>query len=213
MPFITQISATKRRPHWRRIYLDDDFAFACHLNVVARFRLRVGMPLSDDQVVRIQHAQVRQECFDRAMQYLKLRLHSRAELMRKLARRQFDEALIDQVLDQLTQLGYVNDAEFARTRARSAAARKHHGRQRTQLELLKTGVDCDVADRALDEIYASSDCNAAARMLAEKQIPRLSKLAPVVARRRLLGMMQRRGFALETAAPIVEELLGAEDSE
>ncbi len=49
-----------------------------------------------------------------------------------------------------------------------------------------------------------------ARELARKQAPRLKRLDPMVARRRLMGMLQRRGFEYETIKPVIDEILGDE---
>ena len=147
MPLVTQISEQKRRPNRRNVYLDGAFAFGCNLNVVAKFRLREGMTLTDEQVRLIQLGEVRQECFDRAMEALGSRLHSRAELRRKLLRREYGETVVNAVLDDLARLGYVNDEQFAKTKALSAAEHKHHGRRRAFMELRKAGVNTDVAER------------------------------------------------------------------
>ncbi|HWE03056.1 MAG TPA: RecX family transcriptional regulator [Tepidisphaeraceae bacterium] len=208
MPTITKISEQKRRPSRRNVYLDGSFAFAVNLNVVARFRLREGNILTAEQVTAIEQGGVRQECFDRATQFLQMRLHSRAELSRKLLRREFGHAVIDSVLDQLTELGYVNDERFAGTKALYASERKHHGRQRARIELFKSGIRGEVAERALNEVYNGADTVGVARMLARKQAPRLQKLDPMVARRRLAGMLLRRGFDYETVKPIIDETLG-----
>src|SRR4051812_4971428 len=124
---ITDIVESKRKPNRRKIYLDGAFAFACNLNVVARFRLRNGMELTEQQVQAIQQGEVRQECFDEAMKYLQLRLHSRSELHKKLMRREYGQPMVDDVLDQITTLGYLDDERFARTKAMSASQHKHHG--------------------------------------------------------------------------------------
>jgi regulatory protein len=211
MPIVTKIIEQKRRPNRRNIYLDGRFAFGLNDNVVARFRLRVGMNLTDAQVAQIEQGEVRQECFDDAMKYLKSRLHSRAELRRKLVRREHPEEMIDQVLSELGRMGYLDDARFARTKALAAAEHKHHGRRRAFVELLKAGVKRDVADAALDDVYEQSDSLAAARMLAEKKAPSLKKLEPMVARRRLAGMLQRRGFDYETIKPVIDQVLGDHD--
>ncbi len=212
MAVITRIAESKRSPNRRNIYLDGAFAFACNLNVVARFRLREGMALSDAQVLDIQQGEVRQECFDKAMSFLQTRLHSRAELRKKLIRHEYEAGLVDDVLSELTRLGYVDDARFAKTKALSASQHKHHGRRRAFMELLKSGVKGDVAERALDDVYQQADDLGNARLLAQKQAARLKKLDPVVARRRLVGMLQRRGFDYDTIKPIIEEVLGEEDS-
>lgn len=209
MPLITRIIEQKRRPNRRNVHLDGRFAFGCHLNVVAKFRLREGMNLTDEQVRQIEEGEVRQECFDKAMGYLGRRLHSRSELERKLARREYGPAIIASVLDELSRLGYVDDERFARTRALSAAEHKKHGPRRAMVELLKSGVKGDVARRALDHVYKSQDTAGIARALAEKQAARLRKLDPLVARRRLTGMLQRRGFDFEDIRPVLDEVLPA----
>lgn len=207
MPLITRIIEQKRRPNRRSVHLDGRFAFGCHLNVVAKFRLREGMSLTDEQVRQIEEGEVRQECFDKAMEYLGRRLHSRSELERKLSRREYGAAIVASVLDELSRLGYVDDERFARTRALSAAEHKKHGRRRAMVELLKSGVKGDVARRALDHVYESQDTAGIARALAQKQAARLRKLDPLVARRRLTGMLQRRGFDFEDIRPVLDEVL------
>ncbi|MDB5172314.1 MAG: regulatory protein RecX, partial [Phycisphaerales bacterium] len=115
---------------------------------------------------------------------------------------------VDGVLDDLVRLGYLNDEQFARTKALSASEHKHHGRRRAKIELLKSGIRGEVAERALDDVFAHTDSSANATLLARKQAPRLKKLDPAVARRRLVGMLQRRGFDYETIKPVVDQVLG-----
>lgn len=209
MPTITKISEQKRRGNRRNIHLNGAFAFGVNLNVVARFRLREGMSLSDEQVRQIEVGEVRQECFDHAMRFLESRLHSRGELFKKLMRREYGEKIINDVLDDLARMDYVNDARFAKTKALSAAQHKHHGQRRAFIELIKSGVDRPTAERALEDVYETHDSLAVARQLAQKQAPRLRKLDPLTARRRLAGMLLRRGFDYDTVRPVIDEVLGA----
>src|SRR5215218_8160057 len=128
MPLVTQISEQKRRPNRRNVYLDGAFAFGCNVNVVAKFRLRSGMTLSDEQVRQIQLGEVKQECFDAAMRLLESRMQSTAEMRRKLMRKEYGHAIVEAVIEDLTRLAYLNDETFAKAKASSAAERKQHGR-------------------------------------------------------------------------------------
>ena len=208
MPTITRISEQKRRANRRNIHLDGSFAFGCNVNVVAKFRLREGMTLSEEQVREIQLGEVRQECFDGAIRLLESRLQSAAEMRRKLMRKEFGQTIVDTVIADLTRLGYLDDERFAKAKALAAAEHKQHGQRRAKVELLKAGVRSDVADKVLADVYESTDTLASARALAEKQAPRLKKLDPQVARRRLVGMLQRRGFDYDDIKPVVEHVLG-----
>lgn len=213
MPTITRITEQKRRPNRRNIFLDGAFAFGVNVNVVARFRLVEGMVLSAEQVRQIEVGEVKQECFDQAMKFLERRLHSRAELFKKLMRREYGEKIVNEVLDDLTRLEYVNDARFAHTKAQAAAQHKHHGQRRAFLELLKSGVDRTTADRALEDVYETHDSLAVARQLAQKKAPSLKRLDLPTARRRLIGMLLRRGFDYDTIRPVIDEVLGPENQD
>jgi regulatory protein len=212
MPTITKILEQKRRANRRNIYLDGKFAFGLNLNVVAKFRLREGMTISAEQVQEIEQGEVRQECFDKATQLLGQRLHSRAELERKLARREFTSGIIEEVLENLQRLGYIDDKRFATTKALSAAKYKHHGKNRARIELAKAGVRGETARRALEDVYEAHDSLAVARQLAQKKAASLRKLDPLVARRRLAGMLLRRGFEYDTVRPVIDEVLGDDNA-
>ena len=213
MPIVTAISPTKRSPRRCRVDLDGTFAFACNVNVVARFRLRVGQELSEPRVREIEQGEVRQEAFDAATRLIASRLHSTAELRRKLLRKDFAPTIVDGVIADLTRMGYLDDAQFAKAKASSAARYKQHGKRRAKTELLRAGVSGEVADAALDQVYDASDTLAVARELARKQLPRLSKLDPQAARRRLMGMLQRRGFEYDEIKQVVDSVLRAPGEE
>jgi regulatory protein len=214
MPTITRIAELKRTPNRRSIHLDGRFAFAVNLNVVARFSLLVGKQLTDAQVEQIGLAEQRQRCFDHALRVLSHRAIGRSELRRRLLRsNKWDEPIIDDVLDGLERLDYLNDARMARQSAETSAQRKRHGRNRALADLLKRGVDCETARHAVEKTYEATDSLALARELARKQLARLQRLPPEVARRRLFGVLLRRGHDYETARPVVDELLGYHDAE
>jgi regulatory protein len=208
MPVITKIVEQKRSPNRRNIYIDGRFAFGVNENIIVKLGLCIGQDLSSQRITQIEAGEVRQECFDQAMQFLRRRLHSRSELSRKLMKQEYGEPVVKSVLDKLQQLGYVDDERFAKTKALSAAEHKHHGRRRAFVELRRAGVSGDVADRALDSVYDTTDTVALARELALKQAPRLRKLDPLVAKRRLVGMLQRRGFDYDAIKPVIDEVLG-----
>jgi regulatory protein len=115
------------------------------------------------------------------------------------------------VLADLQRLGYVDDKRFATAKATAAAKYKQHGYRRAQLELRKAGVDDATARKAIEDVYDPHDSLEVARNLAQKKAASLRKLDPVVARRRLAGMLGRRGFDYDTIRPVIDEVLGYGD--
>ena len=209
LPTVTKIQEQRRRANRRNVFLDGTFAFGCNLNVIARFRLREGLSLTADEVEQIQRGEIRQECLDAAMRYLESRLHSRSELRRKLIRKEFGALITDGVLDDLARMNYLDDSKFAIAKATSAAKYKQHGPRRAMMELMKSGVKSEVAKTATAQVYQDkSDTLALAMKLAERQAARLKRLDPAVAKRRLVGMLLRRGYDFTYIKPVVEKILG-----
>src|ERR1051326_2748815 len=106
MPLITRIAEQNRKPSRRNTFLDGRVAVGLNPNTVAKFRVREGLELSPAQVKQIEFGERRQEVFDHAMRFLQRRLQSRSELRRKLQLKDYPVDLIDDVLDELAELGY-----------------------------------------------------------------------------------------------------------
>jgi regulatory protein len=135
-------------------------------------------------------------------------MQSERELRTKLRRREYGEAVVDAVIENLRRQGYVDDEKFALDRAAQQARVKKVGRQRAIQELCKAGVARPTAERAAARVYEDIDPRAAAVEVAQKRAASLRRLDDLTARRRLIGYLQRRGFDYETIAHAVRHALG-----
>lgn len=85
------------------------------------------------------------------MDHLARREHSRAELEQKLAKKDFDSALINQVLNRLREESLQSDERFAEAYITSRA-RKGFGPLRMVLELGQKGLSESLIDNALADV-------------------------------------------------------------
>nr|WP_320409091.1 regulatory protein RecX [Candidatus Thiodiazotropha endoloripes] len=83
-----------------------------------------------------------------AVRLLAAREHSQQELRRKLLSRHYDEALIEQVLDDLTTASLLSDGRFAESFVESRV-RKGQGPLRIALELRERGISQFMIDEVL----------------------------------------------------------------
>lgn len=213
MATVTKITTPAKSPKKRAVYLDGKWGFNVPANVAERFGLKVGMELSPAEVEKITAAQLQQKALDKGLAILSTRLHSRSELRTKLLRAKYTEAQTEAALGELERLGYVNDTRFAVTKAQSAAEHRKHGRRRAYVELIKSGVERETARRASEEVFDAHDSLKVARELAAKKTPSLRRLDNQTARRRLTGMLLRRGFTFDEIKPVLDEYLGGSQEE
>lgn len=207
MPQVTAIKTQLKRPNRVSIFLDGRFAFGLNAKVAERFELKPGMEVTPAFVESLLSGQVQQECVDKAFSYVSRRMHSRKELAQKLTRAEFAPEVVEIVLQKLEKLGYVNDEEYARQKLMHAQ-RKLIGKRLAMAELMRGGVKEEVAREAVGRHFASDEVGANAQKLIDKNLPRLQRLDPQTAKRRLIGLLQRRGFDYETILPLVQRALG-----
>lgn len=211
MPEVTKLSPLKRRPSMCSVHLDGRFAFVLSLAVVGQMGLRQGDEISLERIEALKAGQIRQKAMDDALRVLSGRGQSRAQLRSKLAKKQHPGDVIESVMARLEELGYINDAKFAETRATAAAKTKKLGRRRAAQDLIKAGVERGTAARALEEVYEAHDSAKVARELVEKHLPRLSRFDVQTTRRRLMGVLMRKGYDYEMSRNAISEVMGRGD--
>ncbi|AZA11612.1 recombination regulator RecX [Corynebacterium gerontici] len=147
----------------------------------------------------------------RALLLLDQRARSRFELKERLKALEFDETVIDEVLDDLQAVNLVDDAAFAHEWVRQRHELRGKSRKVLNQELKQKGVAETIRNAALEQVDEHSE-RALARKLAAKKA-RSIKTAPENRAerdkhlRRILGVLARRGFAEAGAFQIALEAL------
>jgi regulatory protein len=135
--------------------------------------------------------------FDCSLRVLALRDHSEAELRRKLKEKGYQEPGIEESVARLKELGYLDDARFARLFASSAIRNGRGYGARLKLELARRGVAREIVSEVLAEL---SEEFGEAEILGELLARRFADFDPDTAtekqRRKVVGYLQRKGFSL-----------------
>lgn len=131
---------------------------------------------------------------------------SRSELEGDLRTRGVPDDVAERVLDRFTEVGLINDETFARMWVESRQRSRGMARPVLRQELRRKGIDVEVAEAALEEIDADDERTRAVE-LARVKARSLRRLEPQARVRRLVGMLQRRGYSGSVAFSVVREVL------
>lgn len=142
-----------------------------------------------------------------ALRLLTTRARSAKELHDALAAKGVPEAITVEVLERFGDVGLVDDASFAQAWVESGQRRLRSRRGIAQ-ELGRKGIDKEIAGEALAAVDDEAEL-AAARELASKRLRSLASQPREVARRRLAGVLARRGFSAGVVTRVVSETTGA----
>jgi len=129
---------------------------------------------------------------DAGLRLLARRVHSRAEVRRKLGRRGYGEEEVESAVARLGELGYLDDRAFAEGHVRRRSAAR--GPLALSAELAARGVDRRLAGAALDGFDAegqlASATRLAERLFGQKAFPGYREMLGSVGAKLL-----RRGFS------------------
>jgi regulatory protein len=155
---------------------------------------------SADPEVRLQHAR------EIAWRALNRRDHTMAEIARTLARKRVEPAVIDTVVGELSEQGYLDDARFAQRFAEDRRRLDGWGAERIERRLLALGIDRELVAAAIGCQGADEELDAAVALL-RRRFPE----PPATPRdcERALGILVRKGYELELAHDAIRRHAGA----
>lgn len=204
---ITALQVQERNSQRVNVFIDGAFALGVSLNTLAREELYIGKHIDAAQWMRLQAAESVDKALQAALRFLQTRPRSVAEVRTRLQRKQLPPDAIEQAIVRLTELGLLNDTDFARLWVENRQTNRPRGAQALRDELYRKGIDRAIIDEAVSDHDLVGDAQEQALLVARGT---LSKYAQITDRttfqRRLGGYLQRRGFEYETIKPIVETL-------
>src|SRR5262249_2859558 len=147
-----------------------------------------------------------EKTFERALNLLSYKPRSLAEMRARLMEKDWaEEAVVDQVLARLEELGYLNDEEFAANFANSRLTAKPIGRSRLRHDLRRKKLPSETIENALDEAYEQQS----EEELIDRAISKRVRLKGAPTDRdqakRLFDYLIRRGFSFDLVIRKVRE--------
>ena len=189
MPVITAIEKQPRRQR-ANVFLDGEFALSLRLDVITIARLEVGLELWPERRTELEAEDQRLGAVEAALKLFAMGPRSEHDLRDRLRnRRNFAVEAVDHAVKRMRELGYLNDAAFARyyVEARQASPRS---KRALTFELQRKGIAKGHVETALEE-HSDAD---AAYDAAQRRLRALREADRQTFERRLGNFLASRGF-------------------
>ena len=197
MPEITDVRERRGRA---RVFVDGEFWAELDVGVAIERGLRVGATFSCEELDLARVAGERPLAMGRALNLLGYRARSEADIRERLGRYGYAGQTIEAVVARLVEMGYLDDGEFARLKAREKSRR--YGPRRVSLELRKSGVGEELAREVVEEEFAGRSEVGEARSAAARRYNGRGSDAEA---RRVYGFLVRRGYSAEVCVQVARE--------
>lgn len=202
---VTAIEVQKKDVNRISVYLDGEFAFGLHQDVLLECGIAKGDELSEERIEAILASEQDRRAKEKALRLLSVRSRSRKELADRLKQARFTSSAVESALAEMTRLGFLDDADFAKQWGRNRTATRPSGAMMLRQELRHKGVSDENIDQGLQAAFQEKSEAEIARALAGRRKKVLLSLPEEKAKKRLQDFLLRRGFNWELVSELMAE--------
>ncbi|SHE79249.1 regulatory protein [Fodinibius roseus] len=154
---ISSIAVQKRNKERYSIYVDEQFLLGVNEQTLIKFNLSKGVEVTPLLFKKMQREEGRFAVKKYLLKLLGRRDHARRELLTKALRKEYTREVILNVLDELEDKGYIDDAGFARKYAADQYRLNKWGPAKIKAHLFKKGIRRTVAEQSIREVFKNED--------------------------------------------------------
>ena len=196
METITDLKLQKRDKERLNVHLDGQYAFS--IAVALSGNLKVGQQLTSKEINRLKNLDSFERAKASAFRYLSYRPRSTAEVRNYLVGKGFDPSVVEETIDRLKELEYLDDRSFASFWLEQRERHSPRGKFAIRHELRQKGI----SNAIIDEVAADIDDEELAYRAAVKKAAGWRELPREQFVRKMGGFLERRGFGY----PVVIEI-------
>jgi regulatory protein len=208
---VTSIEPQKHATTRYSIFLDGEFAFGIGRDLLLESGIAKGEFLDQERLDAILAKDAVDRAVSASMRALDQRMQTGKELRTRLMRKGFEPETIDAALARLVEYGYLNDERFAELWIENRLTHRPRGKRMLEQELRQKGVDRQIVDETVASMEI--DDRDAALELARKRLRSVDGLPLDEQKKKLTGILARRGFDYGVIRTTLEQVLGEQIDE
>ncbi len=207
---ITSISVQKNNKERYSIFVDEEFLLGVAEQTLLKFKLSKGVEITHALLRKIRRTEGRFKIKAYMMKILGRRDHARKELFTKAIQKDYPKEVIENVLDELQEKGYLNDAGFAEKFAADKCKLSKWGPAKIRAHLFKKGISRSVADKSIEKAFEDENLKETFFHLVLKRKRRfLREEDPYKRKKKIFDHLARKGYRSSSIYKHLDELTKA----
>ncbi|TYP92609.1 regulatory protein [Fodinibius salinus] len=207
---ISAVSVQKNDKERYSIFVDDEFLIGIAEHTLLKFNLAKGDTITPSLFRKLQRQEGRSVVKSYMMKLLGRRDHARKELFTKAIRKDYEKDVIEDVLNELQQKGYLNEAKFADKFASDKSRLNKWGPQKIKSHLFKKGIPNKIAEQSIQKTFEDVDLKQRFLDLVLKRKRRFLREEDVYKRKKkVVDHLARKGYRPGNIFDHIDELMEA----
>lgn len=205
MSVITKIEVQKKNQERVNIYVDEKFFMAIYKELVFTFNLKKGDNIEEDHLRQILNDEMFLKGKNKALNILSKSSQSEKKIREKLVE-DFEEDVIDKVIEFLKKYNFINDDELASKIVNTNVNLNKYGKNKIKQNLYNKGIEKSAIDEAISNIDQDAEFENAL-YLAQKRYARVKNEDPKKAYSKIANHLAYKGFNYDIIKRVLNKVL------
>ena len=171
MARVTSIEFQKKNKDRVNLYVDGAYLMSMYAEMVYKYNISLNSEIDQESLTEIIKADDYEKAKNKALNYIS-RLERSEKKVRDKLEDEFDQEIIDMVIEFLKKYSFVDDDRFAARIVNNSMKFKRVGKNRIKQDLYIKGIDSAMIDKTLSDINQDEELENAI-YLAEKRLAKI----------------------------------------
>ena len=198
---ITKIEQQKKKKNRVNVYIDGEFSLGLYKDTVVKYHLYENKEITQSEISLIKEFEVITDVKEKVRNYISYRERSKKEIKDYLTNKGIKEEVSKKVLADFEKAYLIDDHRFARAWIKDRNKNNPKGNFALKMELKNKGIE----EAEIEDLLKCVDEKQNARKVLEKAFRKYGKKK--TSKKKILEYLKRRGFEIEIALEMLNELL------
>lgn len=203
---IIEIKPQIRNPQRKTIIFDDGSVFGISEDVFISHNFTTGSELTDDSFNKLLDDELKVKVYNSALRLLGYRMRSINEMRDRLIDKKYPNNIIEETINKLLKMGYLNDVEFAKAFSRDKVISKKIGPLALRVEFIPHKIDEDILEKAIFNVYEKYPIIDLIKLLLDKKKIQSGTKLDQKAKKRIYDFLIRKGFKWNDISNVFSDL-------
>jgi len=203
---IIEIQSQVSNPQRKTLIFDDGSVFGISEDVFISYNFTAGSELTDDSYNKLLDDELKVKVHNSALRLLVYRMRSINEMRDRLIKKKYPNNIIDDTINKLLKMGYLNDVEFANAFARDKVKSKKIGQLALRVEFIPHKIDEEILEKAIFNVYEKYPVSDLIKLLLDKKKIQPGTKIDQKTKKRIYDLLIRKGFNWNDISNVFTEL-------
>ena len=186
-----KLSVKQGKANKIHIYVDEEYRATVDSDFWYSEKYRNYKEINEEELTELLNTVSFRRAYNKGLDFLSRRPYGTKELIKKLCEKGHDKESAQKACERLTELGLLNDEEYARILANDLLERKSYSIKRIKQELAFRGIDREIVENTVDTL--DNDPQRSIIILLKKKY--INRLNDEKGKKRTIDALLRLGYS------------------